>query len=89
MRKTVIIILALMMAVGASAQQANGTYSFLRATNSARVAALGGLRHTWIILLTSILPQCSIHTPLTRLEALLLQCNTTTTGISTRPRKAA
>ena len=43
MRKTVIIILALMMAVGASAQQANGTYSFLRATNSARVAALGGL----------------------------------------------
>ena len=31
------------MAVGASAQTANGTYSFLRATNSARVAALGGL----------------------------------------------
>ena len=32
-----------MMGVGASAQTANGTYSFLRATNSARVAALGGL----------------------------------------------
>lgn len=32
-----------MMAVGASAQQTNGTYSFLRTTNSARVAALGGL----------------------------------------------
>lgn len=31
------------MTVGALAQQANGTYSFLRATNSARVAALGGL----------------------------------------------
>ena len=31
------------MGVGALAQQANGTYSFLRATNSARVAALGGL----------------------------------------------
>ena len=31
------------MALGASAQQANGTYSFLKATNSARVAALGGL----------------------------------------------
>lgn len=31
------------MTVGAMAQQANGTYSFLRATNSARVAALGGL----------------------------------------------
>lgn len=43
MRKTIIILLALMMAVGASAQQTNGTYSFLRATNSARVAALGGL----------------------------------------------
>lgn len=31
------------MTAGASAQQANGTYSFLRATHSARVAALGGL----------------------------------------------
>ena len=31
------------MAVGAFAQQSNGTYSFLRATNSARVASLGGL----------------------------------------------
>ena len=31
------------MAIAASAQQSNGTYSFLRATNSARVAALGGL----------------------------------------------
>ena len=43
MRKIVITILVLMMGVGASAQTANGTYSFLRATNSARVAALGGL----------------------------------------------
>lgn len=33
----------LMVAMVASAQQANGTYSFLRTTNSARVAALGGL----------------------------------------------
>lgn len=31
------------MTIGAMAQQTNGTYSFLRATNSARVAALGGL----------------------------------------------
>ena len=31
------------MAGTVSAQQTNGTYSFLRATNSARVAALGGL----------------------------------------------
>lgn len=31
------------MTATAVAQQANGTYSFLRATNSARVAALGGL----------------------------------------------
>ena len=31
------------MVSGVSAQQRNGTYSFLRATNSARVAALGGL----------------------------------------------
>ena len=31
------------MTMGTWAQQANGTYSFLRATNSARVAALGGL----------------------------------------------
>ena len=43
MRKHIILILILLMAIGASAQQANGTYSFLRATNSARVAALGGL----------------------------------------------
>ena len=31
------------MALRVSAQETNGTYSFLRATNSARVAALGGL----------------------------------------------
>lgn len=31
------------LAISSEAQQANGTYSFLRATNSARVAALGGL----------------------------------------------
>ena len=43
MRRITIVILTLLMALGASAQQANGTYSFLRATNSARVAALGGL----------------------------------------------
>ena len=36
-------ILVFMMGMGASAQQANGTYAFLRTTNSARVAALGGL----------------------------------------------
>ena len=43
--KRVILILTLVFGwtVVASAQQANGTYSFLRATNSARVAALGGL----------------------------------------------
>ena len=43
MRRYVITILILMMAAGATAQQAYGTYSFLRTTNSARVAALGGL----------------------------------------------
>lgn len=43
MRKFVITLLILLMAVGMSAQQTNGTYSFLRTTNSARVAALGGL----------------------------------------------
>ena len=43
MRKSVITILIVLMTVGASAQQKNGTYSFLRTTNSARVAALGGL----------------------------------------------
>lgn len=43
MRNKLIILLVLLMTVEASAQQANGTYSFLRATNSARVAALGGL----------------------------------------------
>lgn len=32
-----------MMTLGVRAQQSNGTYSFLKATNSARVAALGGL----------------------------------------------
>lgn len=43
MRRIAIILLATLMTVGASAQVTNGTYSFLRATNSARVAALGGL----------------------------------------------
>ena len=43
MRRTIIVILTLLISAVASAQQANGTYSFLRATNSARVAALGGL----------------------------------------------
>ncbi len=43
MRKLIIILLFFLMAIGVSAQQANGTYSFLRTTNSARVAALGGL----------------------------------------------
>lgn len=44
MKKT-ILILTLMLGWMASvtAQQANGTYSFLRATNNARIAALGGL----------------------------------------------
>ena len=43
--KRTILILTLMLGWMATvtAQQANGTYSFLRATNSARVAALGGL----------------------------------------------
>ncbi len=45
MKRTTLILLTLMfgLAVTLPAQQANGTYSFLRATNSARVAALGGL----------------------------------------------
>lgn len=44
MKKTILILtLTLGWLAVASAQQANGTYSFLRATNSARVAALGGL----------------------------------------------
>lgn len=43
MRKTVITILIVLMTVGGVAQQKNGTYAFLKATNSARVAALGGL----------------------------------------------
>lgn len=43
MRNYIITILLFLMAGGVSAQTANGTYSFLRATNSARVAALGGL----------------------------------------------
>lgn len=42
MKKT-ILILTLLITVAASAQQHNGTYSYLKATNSARVAALGGL----------------------------------------------
>jgi len=43
--KRPILILAILLWTGfyAFAQQTNGTYSFLRTTNSARVAALGGL----------------------------------------------
>ena len=43
MRKFIITLLTLMMAAGVTAQESRGTYSFLRTTNSARVAALGGL----------------------------------------------
>ena len=43
MRRLIIILLVSLVTVGALAQQTNGTYSFLRTTNSARVAALGGL----------------------------------------------
>ena len=44
MKKAILILtLVLGWMVTATAQQSNGTYSFLRATNSARVAALGGL----------------------------------------------
>lgn len=44
MKRTILILtLVLGWMACATAQQANGTYSFLRATNSARVAALGGL----------------------------------------------
>lgn len=39
----ILTVLLLGMAAFSTAQQANGTYSFLKATNSARVAALGGL----------------------------------------------
>ena len=43
MRKNIIIVLVFLMTIGAFAQQTNGTYSFLCAPSSARVAALGGL----------------------------------------------
>ena len=46
MRSRVLILLTSLMigmALSAEAQQTNGTYSFLRASSSARVAALGGL----------------------------------------------
>jgi hypothetical protein len=43
MRRFSFAIALFLMTVGASAQTANGTYSFLTTTNSARVAALGGL----------------------------------------------
>lgn len=42
-KKHIVTVVFILMTVGVSAQQSNGTYSFLRATNSARVAALGGL----------------------------------------------
>ncbi|MBR4390992.1 MAG: type IX secretion system protein PorQ [Bacteroidales bacterium] len=43
MKRTILNILLLALAFAATAQQTNGTYAFLKATNSARVAALGGL----------------------------------------------
>ena len=45
MKRTLLIQLTLLLGLTLTvhAQQYNGTYSFLRATNSARVAALGGL----------------------------------------------
>jgi hypothetical protein len=43
MKKAILIQLALCMGLAVSAQQPNGTFSFLKATNSARVASLGGL----------------------------------------------
>ena len=44
MRRYLITVFIILVVVGnVSSQQSNGTYSFLRATNSARVAALGGL----------------------------------------------
>lgn len=45
MKKTILILTLLLTCwtLTSKAQQTNGTYSFLRATNSARVAALGGL----------------------------------------------
>lgn len=43
MRKQLITILIILITVGVSAQENNGTYRFLKTTNSARVAALGGL----------------------------------------------
>lgn len=43
MKRTTLILLTLALGISLYAQQTNGTYSFLRATSSARVAALGGL----------------------------------------------
>ena len=44
MKRTTLTLLTLMLlGLSVKAQVANGTYSFLRSTNSARVAALGGL----------------------------------------------
>lgn len=45
MKNTILILIALLLGVfyHADAQQRKGTYAFLKATNSARVAALGGL----------------------------------------------
>ncbi len=44
MKKLLLVFLTMVVGtMTVSAQTANGTYSFLRATNSARVAALGGL----------------------------------------------
>lgn len=45
MKKTILITMTLLLGLSlvGKAQLANGTYAFLKATNSARVAALGGL----------------------------------------------
>ena len=42
-KKSILTVVFALITMGVMAQQSNGTYSFLRATNSARVAALGGL----------------------------------------------
>ena len=42
-KRIYVLFLLLMMLINLSAQQKDGTYTFLNATNSARVAALGGV----------------------------------------------
>ena len=43
MKKVYLLFVLLLVLSGLSAQQENGTYTFLNTTNSARVAALGGV----------------------------------------------